>query len=117
MFEYMNDGGLGVLLFLAVIIAVSDSIGKDKTVSWGYYIILIILSGWLLLEANSKHATALDNIDGFQNKNTILKCIVGGGLYSSANKYKVSQKDGWTLDKKYFIKDSLVIDVSRCEEW
>ncbi len=28
MFEYMNDGGLGVLLFLAVIIAFSDWSGN-----------------------------------------------------------------------------------------
>jgi hypothetical protein len=117
MFDYINYGGLGVMLFLAVIIAFSDSIGKDKTVSWGFYIILMILVGVLLFEGNSKYTTSLDNIDKFQNKNATLKCIVGGGMYSSSNKYRVSQKDGWTLDKRYFIKDSLMVKASRCEEW
>ena len=117
MFDYINHGALGVMLFMTVIIAISDSIGKQKTVSWGYYIILIILSGWLLLEGNSKYTTFLDNIDKFKNKNATLKCVVSGGVYSSPTKYRVSQKDGWTLDKRYFIKDSLMVDASRCEEW
>jgi len=117
MFEYMNNGGLGLLLFLAVIIAFSDSIGKDKTVSWGYYTILTILVGVLLFEGNNEYTTSLDNIDKFQNKNATLKCIVGGGIYSSSSKYRVSQKDGWTLEKRYFIKDSLMVKASRCDEW
>ena len=47
----------------------------------------------------------------------MLKCYSGGGLYGGPTTYKVSNKDGWELDNKYFVKDSISIKVNKCEGW
>jgi len=117
MYEYINYGGLIFLLFILLIIFLTDRTKKQKKSSWGFYSLLMILIGLLLLDANHKATTATDNMYSFTNRNLSLKCMVGGGLYSASNKYRVSKSDGWYLEKGYFIKDSLIIDASRCERW
>lgn len=118
MYEYINYGGLIFLLFILLIIFLMDRTKKQKKSSWGFfYIMLMLLIGLLLFDANHKATTATDNMYSFSNRNLSLKCMVGGGLYSASNKYRVSKSDGWYLEKGYFIKDSLIIDASRCERW
>jgi hypothetical protein len=34
----------------------------------------------------------------------------------NTNSYRVSQKEGWSQDKKYFTKESLMIRADRCKE-
>ena len=117
MFEYMNYGGLGILLFIGIVIFTIDGIGKKKEISWGSYISIVVITGLLVFDARTKETDASNNIKDFQKKNLTLKCIVGGGLYSIPNKYRVSKSDGWSLDKEYFIKNSLMVKVSQCERW
>ncbi|MDQ7067970.1 MAG: hypothetical protein Q9M40_08350 [Sulfurimonas sp.] len=56
----------------------------------------------------------MSNIASFKN-NKRLKCYSGGGFYSSANTYKVSKKDGWVLEKDYFVNKNLMIQALKCE--
>jgi len=117
MFAYINYGGLSLLLFLTVMFFMIDRKRDKKDVSIGLYIILSISIGLLLLDASQKDTTAKESMDNFNNKNIALKCRVGGGLYTAAKEYRVSKGDGWSLEKGDFIKDSLLIDPSRCERW
>ena len=116
MFEYLNYGALGALGFMIFIIFVANLV-SEKKMFIGSYILLFICIGLLFLEAYDKHTTALTNISDFKNKNVALKCISGGGLYTSADTYRVSLDDGWKVDKDYFIKESLAVRANKCERW
>ena len=115
MLEYINYGGLSIIVFLAIIMIIIGHIGKKTPV--GSYIFLLASVGAFLFMANSEYTTALHNINDFKNKNATLKCISGGGFYTSADTYRVSLNDGWTLDKNYFIKESLMVAAHKCERW
>lgn len=115
MFEYLNYGALGIFGFLGIITILININSKKSPI--GLYSILLMLVGLIFFSAYDEHSTALENIIDFKNKNITLKCTSGGGLYSSANTYKVSLNDGWQLDKNYFIKESFMVRVSKCERW
>ena len=117
MLEYINYAGLGVILFIGVVIFIMDKLVDKKRSYWGFYIALSLLVGLLLLDADSIATATKESIYDFNNRNLTLKCTVGGGLYASANEYKVSKDDDWSLEKGHFIKDSLMVDASRCERW
>lgn len=115
MSEYLNYGALGVFIFFAIVVFFINYASKESHI--GFLIIVAICIGFILFDANSQHKTALKNVSDFKNKRAVLKCISGGGLYSSANTYKVSIDDGWSVDKDYFIKDSLMVRANKCESW
>ena len=69
-----------------------------------------------LFDAYDTQKTTLKNISDFKN-NALLKCESGGGLYSSANTFRVSKQDGWILDNNHFIKESFVLLAQGCERW
>jgi len=117
MLEYLNYGGLSLLLFITVVTFMIDKKSDKKEVSTGSYILLSFLIGLLLLDASDKATTTTESIDSFKNKNIALKCTVGGGLYTSAREYRILKSDGWSLEKGQFMKDSLLINPSRCERW
>jgi len=62
------------------------------------------------IDANNSQTTAKNNLIRFSNS---AKLICKG---EDSNKYSVSSKSGWSRDKNYFIKDSLMIRADRCEE-
>lgn len=115
MSEYLNYGALGAFTFLAIVTIFLSFASKESHI--GFLIIVSICIGFILFDANSEHKTALKNISDFKHKGAVLKCISGGGLYTLANTYKVSIDDGWSVDKDYFIKDSLVVRANKCESW
>ena len=117
MFAYMNYGALSVVLFIGLFIFIINSTGAEKKSHKGFFISLSFFVGLLLLDANNTATTAKESIHSFKHRSLTLKCTIGGGLYSKSKKYQVSKSDGWSVDKGYFIKDSLMIDASRCERW
>jgi len=62
------------------------------------------------IDADNSQSTAKNNLIRFTNG---AKLICEG---KDANKYSVSSKNGWSRDKNYFQKDSLLIRADRCEE-
>jgi len=66
------------------------------------------------LYSYEKYSETKENKEFFKNEK-LLKCFSGGGLYSEANRYRVSKKNGWNLEGDYFIKDSLMIRANKCE--
>ncbi|MDQ7067973.1 MAG: hypothetical protein Q9M40_08365 [Sulfurimonas sp.] len=53
--------------------------------------------------------SAEENIKKFKSAK-VLRCT------SKEQQYRVSKKDGWEVDKYFFIKDSLMIRADKCEE-
>jgi hypothetical protein len=117
MFEYLNSSALGVIIFLTIVAILGDIAIKKKGISWFLYILIIIIYGLLFSDANEQFVTARENINNFKNSNAVLKCAIGGGLYSSLSIYRVSRDGGWSLEKDYFVKDSLMVKASRCTKW
>ncbi len=62
------------------------------------------------IEAYINQTTAKKNLIHFSNGESF---ICEGGDF---NKYSVSSKNGWSRDKNYFTKDSLMIRADKCEE-
>ncbi|ADN08214.1 hypothetical protein [Sulfurimonas autotrophica] len=115
MLEYLNYGGLGIFVFIAIIMIIMGHMEKRTPV--GSYIFLLTSISAFLFMANNEYTTALQNINDFKNQNATLKCVSGGGLYTSADTYRVSLNDGWSLDKNYFIKESFMVDADKCEKF
>lgn len=115
MFEYLNYGTLGFLGFIGLSAFVVNYNSKKSPV--GFYTIILILSGLIFYDSYSKHSSAVQNISDFKSKKVVLKCKSGGGLYASADTYRVSLDDGWYVDKDYFIKESFMVRANKCERW
>lgn len=117
MFEYLNYGGLYTVVFVLLVSILVHRGSKDS--DGGVYFIYIlgfIMLVLLFFDANTKHNDAKSNIKEF-HRGQSLRCHSAGGLYSSGERYKVSEENGWTLDKNYFTKDSLAVEVHKCEKW
>ena len=112
--EYLNYTLIALMIGVLVINIIIDIVEKTKGIFLSIFILGMI--GYMFVEANNQFETAKDNMKGFK-KEAAFKCYSGGGLYSGADTYRVSRKDGWELDKKYFVKDSISIRVNKCEEW
>ena len=116
MFEYMNYnilvlfGVVGVVIFFLMI----DS--KDKLQYLIPMIMLLIITALVFYDGYSQFSTAKKNIIEFRSGIT-LKCYSGGGLYSSANTYRVSKEDGWSMERDYFINKNLMIRANKCDEF
>jgi len=115
MMEYLNMNALVMTIVLSIIIVIMDMSRKKESFLFLYFLITVMLT-LLIFDANDKFKTTNKNMQLFRG-DTTLKCFSGGGLYSSANYFRVSAKDGWELDKKYFIKDSVMIPARMCELW
>ena len=112
--EYINYGALSVVIFISLALIATEFNNKKKSTTT--YIILVIMISLLLFDAYDTQETTLKNISDFKN-NAILKCESGGGLYSSANTFRVSKQDGWVVDNNHFIKESFMIHAKGCERW
>jgi len=77
------------------------------------YLVLMIAI-FYFLHSYEKYSETKENKEFFKNEK-LLKCFSGGGLYSESNKYRVSKKNGWSLEGDYFTKDSLMIRANKCE--
>ena len=84
----------------------------DTTVGVKLFFIFVALVFISLpfIAADSYQTTAKNNLVRFSNG----KSMICEG--KDSNKYSVSSKNGWSRDKNYFIKDSLLIRADECEE-
>ena len=84
----------------------------DTTVGVKLFFIFValVLISFPFIDADNSQTTAKENLMRFTNG----KSLMCEGEYS--NKYSVSSKSGWSRDKNYFIKDSLMIRADKCEE-
>jgi len=109
MFEYVD---IKALIFLGIFIAISF-IGKKKenvfikVFLWAS-VILVLYMG------QSESNTAQENKNFFK-RGKVLECHNGGGPFNKPQRYRVSIKDGWELQKDSFIKESLMIRANKCE--
>jgi len=112
--EYLNYGALIIMTIVLVANIIIAVVAKTNGIFFSIIILGII--GYIFVDANNQFETAKSNTKVFQ-KGAVLKCHSGGGLYSGAETYRVSIKDGWEFDKEYFVKDSISIRVNKCEGW
>jgi len=84
----------------------------DTTVGVKLFFLFVVLFFISLpfIDADNSQTTAKENLMRFTNG---AKLICEG---EDSNKYSVSSKNGWSRDKNYFQKDSLLIRADRCEE-
>ena len=84
----------------------------DTTVGVKLFFLFLVLVFISLpfIDADNSQTTAKENLMRFTNG---AQLICEG---SDSNKYRVSSKKGWSRDKNYFIKDSLMIRADKCEE-
>jgi len=85
---------------------------SDTAVGVKLFFISVVLFFILFpfIEAESCQTDAKENLMRFTNGKSLI--CEGDG----SNKYSVSRKDGWSRDKNYFVKDSLLIRADRCKE-
>jgi len=107
MFEYIDSGTifiyalLGVLLFLVVIIEKARSVGTIFL-----FILWIVFIFYFIYDTNK---TVNNNITQFKAGDNLI-CHSGFDIT-----YNVSLKDNWKLKDHYFIRDSLMLKINRCE--
>jgi len=91
-----------------------DERDKEQAPSTGVKLFFIFLVLFFILlpfiEADIDQTTAKNNLKRFSNGGSF---ICTG---SDSSKYSVSSKNGWSRDKNYFTKNSLMIRADRCEE-
>jgi len=114
MFEYINYGALVLIIFMLLISFIPNK-DKRRGMSWVTKGLFVILAG-ILFEGYYQNVSGITNLKDYKRGNT-LKCISGAGVYTKATEYSVSKSDGWSIDKNYFIKDSFMIDSTKCEKW
>lgn len=110
MFEYFNTAALIVILVIGL-----PTLLIPKQKEWFLKSLVILCLLLLFIDAYGENRDANESMSDFKNGNTI-KCMSGGGAYSSADIYSVSKNEGWRLENKYFIKESLMIKANNCEE-
>ena len=111
---YLNYGAIIFMTIVLVANIIIEILAKTNGI---FFSILITgMIGYMFIAANNQFETAKSNTKEFQT-GAVLKCHIGGGLYSGSETYRVSIKDGWEYDKEYFVKDSISIRVNKCEGW
>ena len=105
MFEYINHGALGFILFFLLL-----TLAKPDKFLLGLELFVLLL---VFFAASSAYSTAQENMAAFK-KGEKLYCSSGGGMYTRANHYLVSKSDGWKLEKHLFLKESLLLSANEC---
>jgi hypothetical protein len=111
--NYETVKAFGLLFFAILILTASFRINsKEKKRDYKRILIVIALVFATLpfMEAYNKQSDAQTNLQNFKRGNSFI-CNAGDN-----NSYRVSKKDGWTIENIYFIKDSLLIRADKCKE-
>ena len=98
-----------LLLLLATFLLSANP--KRKSSEKGYFIEWVLLILIIINIAAPLHeaSCAQENKNEFsQGRSFTCK--------NSGNQYRVSIKDGWEVDKSYFVKESLMIRADMCEK-
>jgi len=108
MFEYTNEGT--IIVNIIVICLMLMVISFDKGRNGGTIFVLFIWITFNFYFIYDTNKTANNNISKFKAG---YKLICHSGLNAT---YSVSLQDNWKLDKQYFVKNSLMIRVNKCED-
>ncbi len=106
MFEYLITGAIVV----GLLILFYQLLKHEK-----YFLVLLGLL--FVTKIYGEYTTDRDikeNIESFKAGNNFI-CSSGGGLYNSANHYSVSKEEGWSIQKGYFKKDSILVRADMCK--
>jgi len=117
MFEYINPGFLvlgGFTIFmvlLATILAAGKAYSKNKETKAPFIgFITIVLMILLILSDGYTTKNTIDKNIALFKKGSELKCVTLSATYL------VSKETGWSLHKKAFTKNSLLLDARDCEK-
>jgi hypothetical protein len=102
MFEFIEVHDVAVSLFALFLIFVIKASFELK------WLILMIVSLLFGIALNAQY-NAKNNIAHYR-KGKSLKCTINGFHYL------VNKKDGWSVNKNSFLKDSLLIRADKCNE-
>ncbi|MCX6075625.1 MAG: hypothetical protein NTW78_01915 [Campylobacterales bacterium] len=103
-FEFMKATVLFTITLIIFEFARKGTQTKRRTIF--IYISIGILSNYFVAAHNQ--STAQTNSVVFK-KGGVLQCS------NDLSKYRVSIKDGWEFEKRYFIKENLMIRADKCE--
>jgi len=95
-----------VLLLLASLVAIIGGRKSDVNFFMSWIFVLVIIFN--IANPIYSASCAEENIKEF-SQGSIFTCK------NSSNEYRVSKKDGWEVDKSYFVKESLMIRADMCE--
>ncbi len=109
MFEYINRETVGIFILGFTNIGFLKAIRKSA-INWdlrAYAIFLVFFAIYSVYDAKSCVENNIKSLkDGAR-----LKCSI------DKNQYLVSMKEGWRVDKNYFVKDSLLIRADKCTQF
>ena len=106
MFEYVITGAIVV----GLLILFYQLLKHEK-----YFLILLgLLLVTKFIGDYSTNRDVKENIESFKAGNNFI-CSSGGGLYNYANHYSVSKEEGWSIQKDYLKKDSILVRADMCK--
>jgi hypothetical protein len=109
MSDYLDQEIIAVSILLIFSTGLLRSTRKSS-INWDLRFLLLFAISVPFLHVYYQNSIAVENLQSIKNGNN-LKCLAG------LNSYKVSIKDGWSIDKNYFIKESVLIRVDMCEDY
>ncbi|MFK5937983.1 MAG: hypothetical protein QM497_06240 [Sulfurimonas sp.] len=115
-FDLVKASIIGVMATGLAYVSVLSKGKRDKEldttvgVKLFFLFVALVFISLPFIAADSYQTTAKENLMRFSNG---AELICEG---SDSNKYSVSSKNGWSRDKNYFTKDSLMIRADNCEE-
>ena len=112
MFDYIELETLKSSLFAIIVLFVTNAtFYHKKRIRFSLIFILIVVFILLLplIEASIASSNARDNITAFVNSK-VLECK------DAKSSYRVSKKDGWSVEGDSFFKESLLIRTDRCKK-
>jgi len=108
MFEYINSGAIIINTLMAFVLLMVVILEKARNVGSIFMLLIwLIISFYLMYDTNK---TANNNISQFKAGHNL---ICNSGFNTT---YSVSLKENWKLKDHYFIKNSFMIKVNKCEE-
>ena len=109
MFEYLDREIIVASVLSIFLFGLLRGISKNGT-TWYPKILFLFAILLPFVQMYDSYTTASENIQSLK-KGVTLKCTL------KDNSYRVSTKDGWQVDKEYFIKESFMVRADRCERW
>lgn len=106
MFEYLDREIIVASILLIISIGLLKGISKNRT-NWYLRILFLFAISLPFVQIYDSDATASENIQSLKEGVT-LKCTLRD------NSYRVSSKNGWVVDKNYFVKESFMVRADRC---
>ncbi|WP_151899640.1 hypothetical protein [Sulfurimonas hydrogeniphila] len=112
MFAFIDPDMIkAVILLILTIYAFYGSLsldGSKPSLLKAIHALIITAIAYVFVSAYNDKEDAIANTKAFLHKSVFV-------CKNSENLYRVSKKDGWSVDGYYFIKDSLMIRADGCK--